>query len=1000
MNTVEVLQPDIGRHLIQRMAVRSWVRPTSLLADMPGEVDLINLLTWLLPFCEVGVGQKAGMWRLGEKPRRAAFRAWNLAGVLAEIEHWEGDNLTRALARALGTLPLELRMANVEELSDVRAVMGWIPPNFPPPAWTSTELDQAIEQARIRSDLANLTKHSVIGRDILLRRLHEAVFANKRTPVVSIVGSGGSGKSTLLAKFLSDIFDIMPRRLAILRMDFDRADINPNRGTTLDRALIEQIGRAVPEMREVCFNTSRNIVHFAAGSRSLSEYVEQGYMDDNYVSSAPEDSDSAGATFKSELFSIFHTLEKHVNHVVLAFDTFERVEASGTLAVEGVLRWVQGLLEVVPLHLSLIVASRAELMTTYPLMEHQVRLRLGDLSLVSARKLLLQRGCPSDITNLLVKHLPKRTPLILHLAAESVNSADPANRAELVRTLEQGDIPSELISGYLYDRILVHVDRPHLRRFAHAAMALPELSRDLVRAVLIPEVEPDYVGDLDALANEVFGALASMRWLTSATSGERLRLRPDLRSLVLTLLNSDKQSRSLIKNIRLRALKYHFRTNLRNRAPWHNAMALYHRILLMQSRGATSHHLASLLTQVEEHAQYLIPFSDDLPDVIRLTLSQRDGNQVNLEAAMELLNMEEWAKLMDGASGTQGQGHQIVTRQDPLVAYELYLRRPTRPRGLPPAYAIQAACDTGRWHDLEVNVPDACQHLGYQFRESRRWGPHLLHLAALLRLTMLRGGEEEHEELYGLVADIIVRCRPYGTALAIGETVAIAECFHGRHYFYPEFGSDLAPGDLANRMSWLRLRFWHLTPLNVPVTAAVIGYDRSVWELVVARANNSDPMRKVADEGRYLDNRSYAAFHRVFRQLQKSPIGRNETLLEHADRLALPEFYRPLRQALHEAYSDNSEATHRLSISMQGLFREVPREMKAENFPRFLAADPLTWYFALVQYADRCRVLPSLLEHCIEHAPPNANRLRMVCGTYMRWVDFLSNRPATHRVPF
>jgi hypothetical protein len=598
---------------------------------------------------------------------------------------------------------------------------------------------------------------------------------------------------------------------------------------------------------------------------------------------------------------------------------------------------------------------------------------------------LKQRGCSDSIARAIARTLPRRSPLILHLAAEALLRSSPYDREQIVRDLEQGNVAPELVSGYLYKRVFTHIDDPALRRYVSASLALPELHPDLLEHVLVPILEPEREGD-SGYSARLFEDLTAIRWLMQKLEGDRVRLRPDLRTLIVDLMRSDPESRHLHTRVRNRAIRFH---RSKPHSPWDQAMGLYHTIIQAQQCGASKADLAQFCDEVTQAAQYLTPYVADLPLSLRLMLSQHDGNEVNLEEASQYLSDEQWQRLMDGADGHNGHGRELVTRHDPLVAHELYRARPTTRDGLPPAYALHAACDTGRWEELDVNFAVACNKLYDQISSARRWGPHLLHLAALLRFSLFAIPERYIRSLQSLTHHLLGRCSAYGASVSIADMVAIAEVFHGEDHLTPQFIDRLRPGDQTNRIAFLRLlrnRHWP----GIGFTAsAVFSFNRQ--PAVDAKWLGPYEFMNVGDVHE-LHGRRWSAFQRRYREVQKLILPSLVGEFPHL-KMRLPELYRPLRQAMSETFAEHDVRRFALAHEMQQLFSVVPHELQSDRFEHYAAVDPHTWFYALCEHADRSEALPQLVELCSTIAPGSATRWAKVADLYRLWNARLSTTP-------
>lgn len=979
--------------LMQKMALDSWVRPGELVSTSLAPERLLPILAQLGTVCTLGRGQQDGLWRLTDDARRYVLRRMNRRSLERAMDT-AANPVATSLRWATGRAPLNTGTASMQELMDVRAALTWLAPGQGAPFPTG-DLDVQIEHAALREDLQLLIGHEMIGRRQHMKRLHDFVTARNdgETRTLLVSGAGGSGKSTLLLKLFDDLQ--REQRIAVIRFDFDRADLNPLLPTVLERELIAHIGRAAPNLRAECDEAARKSRAFAAESaRELiamsDQYGEVGSAYNMGGMHSYDSVESSRSHQQSELGNMLRHLRLTSKRFVIMFDTFERVEAAGPRAVELLLQWTANVARLSQMSAAVIIAGRRELDVEHSLLRYGERLRLGDLTRSQSQLLLVQRGCPPHLASLLAQRLQARTPLVLQLAAETVLKGTGQENIHLLDELERGLVPSNLLSGYLYTRILAHIDQPVLRRYALASIALPELSQALVAHVIMPVLEPSrQIKDGDAHA--ILDGLAKVHWLMERTGDALLRLRPDVRSLILELVRTDTGSRVMHERLHSAAREYH----LAQVSEWDAAMVLYHEIMLEERTPIPpgmphnkARHTRALKRRYGErlrlHARYLLPFIDDFPTALRLTLSANDGNQVDLDLAKRELSDEEWKRLMDGTDGFNGRGHQLVGYQDPLTAHQLFAARPTSCNGLPPAYALQAACDTGRWDELAVDLPRACSELKTRFAHSRRWSPHLHHLAALLRHALFSLPKDPKPQLVALTAAIMARCAAYGAAPAIADLVAVAEVFHKRAYLMPELLEKIKPGDATNRIIVLHARTGGM-PVKAELTpTSVVSLDDPKSAIFL---HTKDDYLQGSIGLEKLQGQRWSQYQQYYRSLQKSVI-RQENIAHNA-RINLPEFYRPLRQALLEAYMDAPDSLRRFANSLRAELRRFPEELEPDALLVNAGRDPFTWFYALVQYADRCDALAEVVKLAVTHAPPAAGKLHKVADLYRLWSETL-----------
>ncbi|MDR5753012.1 MULTISPECIES: AAA family ATPase [unclassified Caballeronia] len=816
---------------------------------------------------------------------------------------------------------------------------------------------------------------------------------------LGVSGKGGAGKSTLLPHVRLDLAKM--EGVVCVHIDFDRADFDAQTTAVLDRELVVQIGRSLPPLAELCRLSAEWMQRTSAETARDRLRSLRGAKGGESAMLASHPSETDRASSRSSLLRVLEIAHERMSHLVIITDTFERVESGGETAVKSLIGWirnVQGVLS--QTKCSWIIASRSKSVYLETL-DSDMRCRhlgVNDLSRRGARSLLRRLGCGDEVAVGLSDALPHRTPLIVHLAAEAFANRPPKEQADFIGSLKSGRIPAELVAGYLYDRILRHVSDPLARLYAHPSLVLPELTSHLIHHVLIPVIEPDYHPDTDARydhANDIFEALQCVHWLVESPRAGIIRLRPDLRELMLQLIESDSTASELAARNRDRAGKYHESQG----GDWDQAMALYHRV----TAAVKNIDVATVAEQVLRVGGFLLPFANDLPNVVRGLLS-RGADSIATEDAIGSLSPESWRDLLEGVGGKSGRGQQTMDKSDPLVALTWYRNRPTRNEGVPPAFALQAACDSARWNELPVSASGICDEIRDDLfgprpdDESdqpgrRRWRPALLRLQYLTRLRLFQRRVPLEPALPALFESTTARCKPYGAGLLIADTIAMAEAFENRAFLSPDFRMVGRPTDQMVRVAAMHMWLFNdpiLIPL--PIAGLIRFQSRTTLDGRFPDANSE----LLSAQGRemefdHLNGRPWANFQAWFHQLQKmSPLPAEDGerfLGREVDPLDVvglwPEFHRPLRQVLSEAFASYDDLRE-LGFAIQPLFSLQPSEFSRDNFAKIVSSDPHTWLFALCQHADRAKVLSDMADVACRLKPKH-QRLEMVSSCLRMW---------------
>ncbi|WP_236242236.1 hypothetical protein [Streptomyces sp. CC228A] len=170
-------------------------------------------------------------------------------------------------------------------------------------------------------------------------------------------------------------------------------------------------------------------------------------------------------------------------------------------------------------------------------------------------------------------------PLSLRLAARAAALAGGggAGLRELVESLPERrrgffrQVDQLLVQGLLYERILGHIPDEDVRRLAHGGLVLRQITPDVVREVLAGPCGVAVSGPGEA--RRLFGALSRLDLVESA-GPQAVRVRPDVRAIMLRLAQSDPGS--VAPEVERRAVAYYAaRDGLAARAE-----EIYHRLRL------------------------------------------------------------------------------------------------------------------------------------------------------------------------------------------------------------------------------------------------------------------------------------------------------------------------------------------------------------------------------------------------------------------------------------
>jgi cellulose synthase operon protein C len=138
------------------------------------------------------------------------------------------------------------------------------------------------------------------------------------------------------------------------------------------------------------------------------------------------------------------------------------------------------------------------------------------------------------------------------------------------------------IRGWLYNRIIQHVADADVRRLMSYGLVVRRLTADVIRYVLAQPSGVDV--PTDARAHEFLDACSREVWLVSKNTDGSLIYHPDMRRVMLPLLQQD-DSGSRVAEIHSAAVRYYqARSDITARAE-----ELYHRLCLRDSSESLDH---------------------------------------------------------------------------------------------------------------------------------------------------------------------------------------------------------------------------------------------------------------------------------------------------------------------------------------------------------------------------------------------------------------------------
>jgi hypothetical protein len=248
---------------------------------------------------------------------------------------------------------------------------------------------------------------------------------------------------------------------------------------------------------------------------------------------------------------------------LLVLDTFEEVQCRSRVYVDQIFIFLNDLRNRIP-NLRVVLSGRADVLASDLKgveREYQEKFEFETLPLSvfdakAAKGFLLKRGVNDEVlAEKMVSEL-SGTPLTLQLAAELLkreilDGADLLNKSFQQRFLKE--LRKKATQSQLYIRILEHISDPEVRDLAHPGLVLRRITPELILTVL---AEPCAI-KLDTLsdAKRLFEKLKQEVALVTAVDEDVLEHRPELRRVMLELLQRDKPAQ--VQQIHKNAVRYY-----------------------------------------------------------------------------------------------------------------------------------------------------------------------------------------------------------------------------------------------------------------------------------------------------------------------------------------------------------------------------------------------------------------------------------------------------------
>lgn len=455
---------------------------------------------------------------------------------------------------------------------------------------TKTFSGRKAEIQKLRDYVGVLSTGSWLGDG--LRAVGKFLFKPEPTPPFFVHGPGGVGKTTLTAQFiLEHALHAEQQRFPFAYLDFDRPTVNAEYSPTILVEAVRQIG--------LQYDTA-----FSASER-LRDRWEKRLATSTGVEITPYVLDFAG---------FVQQLEVRDSPVLLVLDTFEEVQRRSDAYVQSVLGLVKELTNHVP-RLRVVIAGRSKIEGSET---------AGDVELTAfdheSAIAYLQANKIDAAAAELIANLTKGNPLTLTLAIE-LHRRNP----DAFRGIDAAQLSDEIIQSALFDRILLHIADPEVRRLAHPGLVLRRVTPEIIRIVLAGPCEIE-VPD-DHRADVLFDKLAADNTLVTRVEPRVLIHRSDVRRMMLGPLRDHEPEK--VREIHRGAVDYYSRfDDVISRAE-----AAYHRLCLGEETELT-----------DDLEPLLVNAKDDLPLPSQAVLASRYGLTLS-EDARAAADQETWERL-------------------------------------------------------------------------------------------------------------------------------------------------------------------------------------------------------------------------------------------------------------------------------------------------------------------------------------------------------------------
>jgi tetratricopeptide (TPR) repeat protein/Cdc6-like AAA superfamily ATPase len=446
---------------------------------------------------------------------QTAGRAWS---ALTDLQLLDNPGVLQAALLQLGPLLPEVRQRTGRLLGlasdpppDLATLAGLLAARGDLRTGEQRLQAAAKARSRLKEQFQALTGPHFVNREAEMAALRQYLGLEGNQPAspspILIYGPGGIGKSALLAHLiLQSVESEAGPAFPYAYLDFNRRDLDLRYPLSFLVEIANQLG--VPLSSGQAANQPGEWDLYAADFAAV---VQDLLVPDPNLQPKP---------------------------LLLAFDAVEALQYQAPQTLAGLWHFIEKLGKAVP-SLRVLLASRLPLPDEIG-SQPQLHLLLEGFSVAAALAYLGAAGITDEQLARRVLASVGTTPLSLSLAVELLEVEGEAGLAELEKGLA---LPEEQTLAVLYQRILASLPDPRLRALLQGGVVLRRLTPELILKVLAGPLEIEVANPAEAQA--IFEALTGEATLFEpfqSGPGE-LRLRPDLRHLLLDLQSRDQPDR-------------------------------------------------------------------------------------------------------------------------------------------------------------------------------------------------------------------------------------------------------------------------------------------------------------------------------------------------------------------------------------------------------------------------------------------------------------------------